>query len=92
MLQNEPLVAKIGVDTAENEPIFGWIQLVQLSRFNSSILSLREPHPHEHEGALGRVEARQPARAPRELGRGRRRQVVHRDADELREPARDNAL
>ena len=23
MLQNEPLVAKIGVDTAENEPIFG---------------------------------------------------------------------
>ena len=40
MLQNEPLVAKIGVDTAENEPIFGWIQLVQLSRFNSSILSL----------------------------------------------------
>ena len=43
MLQNEPLVAKIGVDTAENEPIFGWIQLVQLSRFNSSILSLLEP-------------------------------------------------
>ena len=42
MLQNEPLVAKIGVDTAENEPIFGWIQLVQLSRFNSSILSLLE--------------------------------------------------
>ena len=40
MLQNEPLVAKVGVDTAENEPIFGWIQLVQLSRFNSSILSL----------------------------------------------------
>ena len=40
MLQNEPSVAKIGVDTAENEPIFGWIQLVQLSRFNSSILSL----------------------------------------------------
>ena len=40
MLQNEPLVAKIGVDTAENEPIFGWTQLVQLSRFNSSILSL----------------------------------------------------
>ena len=40
MLQNEYLVAKIGVDTAENEPIFGWIQLVQLSKFNSSILSL----------------------------------------------------
>ena len=40
MLQNEPLVAKIAVDTAENEPIFGWIQLVQLSVFNSSILSL----------------------------------------------------
>ena len=39
MLQNESLVAKIGVDTAENEPIFGWIQLVQLSRFNSSMLT-----------------------------------------------------
>ena len=36
----EPLVANIGVDTPENEPIFGWIQLVQLSIFNSSILSL----------------------------------------------------
>ena len=44
MLQNEPSVAKIGVDTAENEPIFGWIQLVQLSRFNSSILSLGAMH------------------------------------------------
>ena len=31
MLQNEPLVAKIGVGTAENEPILGWIELVQLS-------------------------------------------------------------
>ena len=43
MLQNEylvTLVAKIGLDTAENEPIFGWIQLVQLSIFNCSILSL----------------------------------------------------
>ena len=46
MLQNEPSVAKIGVDTAENEPIFGWIQLVQLSRFNSSILSLM--HTYEN--------------------------------------------
>ena len=45
MLQNEPLVAKIGVDTAENEPIFGWIQLVQLSIFNSSILSLGGTEP-----------------------------------------------
>ena len=34
------MVAKIGVDTAENEQIFGWIQLVQLSIFNSSILAL----------------------------------------------------
>ena len=41
MLQNEPLVAKIGVDTAENEPIFGWIQLVQLSIFTSSLSSPR---------------------------------------------------
>ena len=40
MLQNEPLVAKIGVDTAENEPIIGWIQLVQLSIFNICTLSL----------------------------------------------------
>ena len=40
MLQNEPLVAKIDFDTAKNEPIFGWIQLVQLSIFNTSILSL----------------------------------------------------
>ena len=41
MLQNEPLVVKIGVDTAENEPLFGWIQFVQYSLlvFNSSILS-----------------------------------------------------
>ena len=40
MLQNEPLVANIGVETAENEPIFGWIQAVQFPIFNSSILSL----------------------------------------------------
>ena len=39
------MVAKIGVDTAGSEPIFGWIQLVQLSIFNSSILSLSAPPP-----------------------------------------------
>ena len=41
MLQNEPLVAKLGVAKAKNEPIIGWIELVQLSRCNSSMLSLR---------------------------------------------------
>ena len=53
-LSNESLLAKIGVDTVENEPLEVWGEIIQYYSFASLVLALRETRRGREDGAGGK--------------------------------------